>query len=677
MLNALSDAALAVGGSLELSIVVKATLVAALGLVAIGVSRRARASRRYLVIAATFAVLLALPLAILVAPPVGVPVASAKPAASALVSGAPLGTQANTLAAEAAESPVHPTVSQDSGSAWSVSPIALLRGIWILGAALFLLPMVVIAWQAGGLRRTGLPWLHAGALAERLARAAGLRRRVAVLLHENVDAPMTCGLWRPVILLPRDAQTWSQDDLQRALLHELEHVRRADWLALLAARATCALYWFHPLVWMAWRRLHLEAERACDDAVAVRTDRSAYAEQLVALAGRLTPESARPVLAMAGRGDLSHRVLAVLDEGQARGRAGAIPAGLATVAGVVAIAGISPLRAVSVAPTPAVGLAVTATHRASDPPNLAAAQALLNAQSTAGPGSTRQAGQDGTPETTPLPAFEVASVRHNTSGDTGGGPRGVFGERFVATNSPLQDLILLAYGMSSGSVTTRFLLVGGTESRSICIRNCSSTAEILAARFDVNATAPGGVPQDREQGALMLRRLLMERFNLRARMETREIPVYALTVAREGRLGPQLRPSNDNCLAWSQARRAAAPGDEMPEPRDANGRSWCTSNFDYSRPYVTKRWYAGDLASLVGQIQGGITDRLVVDRTGLSGNFEWELASALRLEDGRLFDAEAPAMEIAITEQLGLRLEPRTAPYEVLVIESVEMPTPN
>jgi uncharacterized protein (TIGR03435 family) len=175
----------------------------------------------------------------------------------------------------------------------------------------------------------------------------------------------------------------------------------------------------------------------------------------------------------------------------------------------------------------------------------------------------------------------------------------------------------------------------------------------------------------------MLRTLLTERFNLRARMETREIPVYALTVAREGQLGPQLRPSNYSCVAWFQALRAAAPGVEVSEPRDANGRSWCTLNRDYSQPYVRKEWYAGDLAALAAQIQDGIVDRLVVDRTGLTGNFEWELASALRLEDGRLFEAEAPPMENAVTEQLGLRLVPQTAPYEVLVIESVEMPTAN
>ena len=122
----------------------------------------------------------------------------------------------------------------------------------------------------------------------RLALEAGIHRRVEVLLHEALTGPMTCGVVHPAIVLPRDAQSWEAEDLNRAIVHELEHVRRGDWVSHCLARAVCAVYWFHPLVWIAWRQLALEAERSCDDAVLGRSEATAYADQLVGLARRLS-----------------------------------------------------------------------------------------------------------------------------------------------------------------------------------------------------------------------------------------------------------------------------------------------------------------------------------------------------------------------------------------------------
>ena len=98
---------------------------------------------------------------------------------------------------------------------------------------------------------------------------------------------------------PIDVETWSDDELRRALIHELEHVRRGDWASQCLARSVCAAYWFHPLAWMALRRLCLEAERACDDAVLRRAEPTAYADQLVLLAKRIATASTQPMLAMA------------------------------------------------------------------------------------------------------------------------------------------------------------------------------------------------------------------------------------------------------------------------------------------------------------------------------------------------------------------------------------------
>jgi TonB family protein len=157
---------------------------------------------------------------------------------------------------------------------------------------------------------------------------------------------MTCGVVRPAIVLPADAPGWNPEDLERALVHELAHVARNDWAIHCVARAVCALYWFHPLVWMALRRLELEAERACDDAVLERSEATAYADQLVAVARRLSAGKS-PVLAMANRKDLELRVKSVLDGGRRRGRAGRWCVALASAASVALLLTVSPLRIVA------------------------------------------------------------------------------------------------------------------------------------------------------------------------------------------------------------------------------------------------------------------------------------------------------------------------------------------
>jgi beta-lactamase regulating signal transducer with metallopeptidase domain len=66
-----------------------------------------------------------------------------------------------------------------------------------------------------------------------------------------------------MVALPPDATQWPASDLRRALIHELEHVRRGDWATQVLASVVCVLYWFHPLVWLAVRRLRLAMEQAC------------------------------------------------------------------------------------------------------------------------------------------------------------------------------------------------------------------------------------------------------------------------------------------------------------------------------------------------------------------------------------------------------------------------------
>jgi TonB family protein len=344
MMPTLSQMMLAVSSSLAASMVVKATLLVMLGLIGSAIAGRSRASVRHSLLAATFGVLLLLPVAAIVAPPVrlAVPAAEQKPAAPAL-SGAALPSLAVTTT----------SVSVGPRQASRFSLPALLAVAWIGGMALFLTPVILGLWRVRSLRRSALPAPSGQSLSDCLSRDAGIRRRVEVLQHEDLPGPMTCGVLHPAIVLPRESEAWDAGDLKRAIVHELEHVRRADWATQCLARMVCAAYWFHPLVWMTWRRLCLEAERSCDDAVLGGSEATAYADQLVGLAQRLSSAGKSPLLAMANRSDLAKRVGAVLDNRQPRGRAGTLPVALACAAAAVLVVTVPPFRLVAAPPGPA------------------------------------------------------------------------------------------------------------------------------------------------------------------------------------------------------------------------------------------------------------------------------------------------------------------------------------
>jgi beta-lactamase regulating signal transducer with metallopeptidase domain len=314
-----------------LSIVAKATALVAVALVVVLHSmRHASASTRHLILGSVFAALLALPLAEFLVPEITVPVG--RPG------GRPLLSLPITVGAIAGEAPIGPATSVSSSAvdrqrAETIAPLALVLTGWAAGAVLCLVPVLLTPWRLRQLRRTARLCNRA----RTLVRSLGARRAVTVLVHDAVSAPMTCGIMRPVVVLPADAPRWSDRDKRRALVHELEHIHRADWPVHMATRIVCALYWFHPLVWMAWRRLALEAERACDDAVLRAGESTAYAQQLVTLARRQVSRSAIPALSMAGHSDLSARVAAVLDDTQARGSLTLTRAAIA-VAGAVMLA---------------------------------------------------------------------------------------------------------------------------------------------------------------------------------------------------------------------------------------------------------------------------------------------------------------------------------------------------
>jgi beta-lactamase regulating signal transducer with metallopeptidase domain len=299
--------------SFGLPIVIKATFVLLLTLAVVRLARHSRASVRHLLLTAGFGVLLAIPVATVVARAGGIEIAPVSLAVEEYISGSLLVDDLT---------PPTPPANGMAAQEWSIEAVGLVAAAWSIGVLLFTLPVLSGLLQVRRLRRTGLPWRAGQRVIDSLTREAGLRSPVDVLLHDCIAAPATCGMRRHMILFPADANTWSEEDIRRAAIHEVEHIRRGDCFINVFVRLICAIYWFHPLVWIAWRRLCLEAERASDDAVLRRAEATVYADQLVTLAGRLSARPRPPLLAMANRSDLVQRVTAVLNQRQERGHVG-------------------------------------------------------------------------------------------------------------------------------------------------------------------------------------------------------------------------------------------------------------------------------------------------------------------------------------------------------------------
>jgi uncharacterized protein (TIGR03435 family) len=201
---------------------------------------------------------------------------------------------------------------------------------------------------------------------------------------------------------------------------------------------------------------------------------------------------------------------------------------------------------------------------------------------------------------------------------------------------------------------------------------------IKERRFDIDARAGGDA--SRAELIVMLRNLLADRFRLKVRFEARPIDIYALVIAREdGRLGPRMRPASAECIAAIEAEvaRIKASGQRVftsNDPQPCNGETRML-------PTGVVRMAGGrTLSSLLAGLQTWM-DKRIVDRTGLTGLFEMELEFDFgTIRSVGAADGTAPAglsIFTAVQEQLGLKLEARRETMDVLVIESVEMPSAN
>lgn len=179
----------------------------------------------------------------------------------------------------------------------------------------------------------------------------GVSRAVRLLFSEDLAVPVTTGVSRPIVLLPEGARRWNDERRRVVLLHELAHVKRADWVALVIGQVAAAVYWFHPLAWLARIQMRKDCERACDDLVLTSGTRaSVYAAHLLSIIRslRLSRQRALPAVAMARRSYWDGRMRAILDPGVERrgvSRTHARLAGGMLLAAVVALAALEPWSA--------------------------------------------------------------------------------------------------------------------------------------------------------------------------------------------------------------------------------------------------------------------------------------------------------------------------------------------
>ncbi|HEY3840173.1 MAG TPA: TIGR03435 family protein [Bryobacteraceae bacterium] len=229
------------------------------------------------------------------------------------------------------------------------------------------------------------------------------------------------------------------------------------------------------------------------------------------------------------------------------------------------------------------------------------------------------------------PAFEVASIRVHSfaSADRVGPP--IAGNRFTSGGN-LKQLIIYAWDLKV------YQLFGGPA----WVANPSTDTDY----YDIKAKAEGDEPLTESRARQLMQTLLADRFQLRLHRESKEMPVYALVV---GKAGPKFKDSAPDSTTGMRA--------------------------SVSVTTVTSTFKKSQMSSLV-RVLSGAADRPVLDQTGLTGFYDYKIEFA---GDPAAAAAESSAASLftAVQEQLGLKLEPRKAPIEILVIDHAERPSEN
>lgn len=271
-----------------------------------------------------------------------------------------------------------------------------------------------------------------------------------------------------------------------------------------------------------------------------------------------------------------------------------------------------------------------------------------------------QAAQAAQTSTAPLPSFEVVSIKPSPPTWTGGLIMQQDAGRYIAKDVTVRSLIRLAYNIRLGDQMS-----GGP-------------GWIDSEKYDIDAKVDDSLAgemqklsrlQQLERFRPMFQSLLEERFHLVVSHSTKELPIYALVVAKNGpKLTPTKSPPPD-------------PANPVP-PGSPSGRGFEIGDRELIANGVTMANLA-DMLFLHPDIRRG---RLVVDETGIKGNFDftlpWEASGLLQNSDrdpgaAPQPDSSGQSIFTALQQQLGLRLEPKKSPMDCIVVEHIDRPTGN
>ena len=282
-------------------------------------------------------------------------------------------------------------------------------------------------------------------------------------------------------------------------------------------------------------------------------------------------------------------------------------------------------------------------------------------------------------------AFEVASVKPSNPNPDPNNPLSMIGlmlpqpgGRFTATNTPLRMMLMTAFELQQEAQ-----LVGGPP-------------DLLAAKFDVTAKAPVAFI-DMKDLPQLLRTMLAVRFKLKSHKETRDLQVYDLVLARDdGRLGRDMKPSKSDCSKpeeiLAQQGAALAKGDVASLLAKPGAFPPCTIAPDVSGGPLNLSMHGdGQEMKQLAELLTQLTGRGVRDKTGLTGRYDFDmkldiqatLALAKRMganipaAAANIPQSDGSSLTTALNEQLGLKLDSVRAPVDVVVIDSVEAPTPD
>ena len=517
-----------------------------------------------------------------------------------------------------------PVVSHVARAAVTQSPAHLLPGIiaavWLCG---FLL--VVFVWCVRW-RRMSAAVREASPLREgrevkalrRLERAGGIRRRIEVFVSRASLEPGIFGIARPVLVWPEGISARLDDAQVEAILaHEVGHVRRRDNLFAAIHMLVEAIFWFHPLVWFLGTRLVEEREVACDEEVLeFGSERQVYAESILKICEFCVGSPLACVSGVTGA-DLKKRIVRIMTPVASR----KLDFGkklLLGAAGLLAIALPVAFGVAYAAPRPA-----------------------LRGRRSQNAGAN-----------VPEYKYEVATIKPNKSGGNSHSSR-TADDEYTTANASLMRLIRQAYGLN---VRDR-----GDDGR---VAGAPNWAE--SESYDIDAKMDSSVadelkklkPVDRNLARQrMLQALLADRFKLVAHTETKEFPVYVLTLAKNG---PKLHEA--------KAGDTYENGYKLPNGKPSGAGFNSDEEGKVSAQGVTTENFARWLSQKVG--------RTVIDKTGLTGRYDFALRWTTD-EDDDSAGAGGSAILDAIQQQIGLKLESGKGPVEVVVIDHAEKPSMN